>query len=353
MARSLAAFAVLLTLAAVAETTTIEPIIDRPGIGRYCEVAGRAFGNAAISIDLLLSNAELEENPLWDEILAAHERGVRVRVVLDESDWATSITERNRPTLEYLVGHGIAARFDDPAVTTHAKLAIVDRTTVILGSTNWNRYAFADQEQANVRITNSEAGEAFSAWFEGIWSGRPPQAIPAEPSAAPTESRTILPLPDGDGGSAYAAAVLPLLHAADESIHASLYRLSVYAGYQDSTANDLVDALVLAARRGLDVRVLIDDCRFYDDSAAANLASALFLHERGIPVRFDDPEETTHTKLLLIDGKHVVLGSTNWNYYALDRNVEANVALLWMPDVAAIYEDYFETLWEDGRTIGP
>jgi phosphatidylserine/phosphatidylglycerophosphate/cardiolipin synthase-like enzyme len=47
-----------------------------------------------------------------------------------------------------------------------------------------------------------------------------------------------------------------------------------------------------------------------------------------------------------------VLGSTNWNYYSVEQNVEANVALVGLPEVAEAYEAYFEWLWSEGREIG-
>jgi len=56
-------------------------------------------------------------------------------------------------------------------VTTHAKLVVVDRREVILGSTNWNRYAFTDQEQANVRIVDERVGGAFASYFDRLWEG--------------------------------------------------------------------------------------------------------------------------------------------------------------------------------------
>ena len=340
-------------LAAPSAVTVVQPVIDRPGSCAYCTVIEQAFEEASETIDLLLSTAELEENPLWEPLIDAHRRGVAVRLLLDESDWAPSITARNRPTLEMLQDEGIHARFDDPEVTTHAKLVIVDRRVVVLGSTNWNRYAFTDQEQANVRIVDDRVGDVFGTWFDELWEGRTgvtPQVEVGE--AAATSGATIVPLPDSGGATSYAAALLDLLRAAERSVHVVLYRMSVYTGYSDSTANELSEALVRAGGRGLDVRVLIDDCRFYSDSASANLSAAIFLHERGIPVRFDDPEETTHAKLVIVDGEHVVVGSTNWNYYALERNVESNIALLGMPEIAAAYEAFFETLWREGRAIG-
>ncbi len=349
-----ACIACLLSVMAAASTTVVEPVIDRPGGCAYCAVVSEAFAEATESIELLLANAELEGNPLWADLVDAHARGVQVRVLVDESDWSASITEKNRPALEYLVRSGIDARFDDPSVTTHAKLVIIDRRIVILGSTNWNRFAFTDQEQANVKIDDDRVACAFAEWFDRLWDERDGGALkPPIGAALTSEGPTIVALPDGDGSTVYASFVLDLLDRATRSVHAVLYRVSVYTGYPDSIANELLDALVRAAGRGVDVRVLIDDCQFYADSAAANLTSALYLYQHGIQVRFDWPNETTHAKLLVVDNAHVVLGSTNWNYYALERNVEANVALLSMPAVADVFEEFFEVLWAEGRSIGP
>ncbi|RLE39089.1 hypothetical protein DRJ12_00785, partial [Candidatus Acetothermia bacterium] len=289
-----------------------------------------------------------------DYLIDAKDRGVRVRVLLDQSDWSPSITAKNRPTIDYLKSEGIEARFDDPGVTTHAKLVIVDRREVILGSTNWNKYALTDQEQTDIRIEDERVGEAFASYFDRLWDGdfegnRMTFSLEVPEDNIPT----IVPLPDGNGLTVYASFLLDLIPQATSSVHVLLYRMSYYAGYRDSTTNALLDALIAASSRGLDVRVLLDDCSYYPESAQANLAAAIYLSAHGIEVRFDSPNQTTHAKLVLTDGKDVVLGSTNWNYYSIEKDVEADVALLNIPDVASVYEAYFEALFDAGRPISP
>jgi len=343
-------FLVVTSLAA--SGTLIRPLIDRPGGSSYCEAVRAAFERARDSIDILLSDAELQDNPLIGYLIDASDRGLAVRVLLDRSDWSSSITERNRPTIEYLASQGIDARFDDPAVTTHAKLVIVDRREVILGSTNWNRYALTDHEQADILIDDERVGEVFADYFDLVWDGDfDGRRMTVALDLPDDDSPTIVPLPDGDGLTVYASFLLELLRRAGSSIHIVLYRMSYYPGYRDSTVNGLLEALIAAASRGLDVRVLLDDCDYYPESAEANLTAAIYLLAHGIEVRFDAPGKTTHAKLVLIDREDVVLGSTNWNYYSLERNVEADVALLNIPPLASVYEGYFEALWEEGRPI--
>ena len=336
------------------QSVTLTPLIDRPGTSAYCDEVAVAMAAASSSIDLLLSSADVAGVPLWNAVIAASDRGVAVRVLLDASDWAPDITADNRRVVSYLTGRGIECRFDDPGVTTHAKMVVIDRTVVVLGSSNWNEYAFREHEQANVIIENPQVGGVFAEYFDRLWEARlPVDGVEIDLDAALSDGPAIVPLPDGPGTVLYASLLLELLPRARRSIHVVMYRVSVYPSYPGSLANELVDALISAAGRGLDVRILIDDCRYYADSADANLVSAIYLYQHGIEVRFDAPEKTTHAKLIVIDGESVVLGSTNWNYYSLEQNVEANVGLLRIPEVAEAFEAYFEILWEDGRPITP
>ncbi|MCX6100646.1 MAG: phospholipase D-like domain-containing protein, partial [Candidatus Bipolaricaulota bacterium] len=334
--------------------TAVWPIAGRETPCPYCDVAGAAFSQAATSIDVLLASLDPAGDPVADALVAAAARGVSVRVLLDQSDFEPSITEKAAEAVEYLVAHGVEARLDDPAITTHAKLAIVDRVTIIVGSTNWNSYALLEHRQADVRIDDDRVGATFAAFFDRLWAD-PAAKLPMtfDGVAIPAEGPVLVALPDAGQSTLYGSVVADLLASARESVHAVLYRVSVYPQFEDSATTDLVSALIAAARRGLEVRALLDDCSFYADSAKANLESAIYLYQSGVDVRFDDPAVTTHAKLLVIDGETVVLGSTNWNYYSVERNIEANVALLRMPEIARPFEVYFAGLWVEGRSIVP
>ena len=338
---------------AVCARTTILPLIGTIGSCTYCERVQAAIASASQSLDILLSNAELGEKGLWDSIVAASGRGVDVRVLLDESDWAQSITDKNRPTIDYLKAHGIAARFDDPSVTTHAKLLVIDRRIVILGSTNWNEHSFYDQEQADVSIEDAAVGEAFAAYFDRLWAGTLfPGAVKLATDSILAGESLIVPLPETVGTENYPAVLIKLVSQARESIHVVMYRVSYYPQYQDSVTDNILDALIAASARGLDVRVYMDDCAFYESEAKANLQAARYLSDHGVEVRMDDPNITTHAKLVIIDQRTVILGSTNWNYYSLAKNNETDIAFIDFPDVATPYEAFFQELWRHGRLPG-
>ena len=49
------------------------------------------------------------------------------------------------------------------------------------------------------------------------------------------------------------------------------------------------------------------------------------LTNAGVEVTFDTEQITTHSKLLIIDEKIIVIGSTNWTYNALTANHESSI----------------------------
>ena len=348
-------FAIVVAMASILASaqTTVLPLIGTIGSCTYCAHVEDAIDAADQSIDILLSDAELDEKSLWDAIVSAAGRGLRVRVLLDESDWAPSITEKNRPTIDYLRSHGISARFDDPALTTHAKLVVLDRRRVILGSSNWNEHSFYDQEQTDVSIDDPAVGEAFATYFDRLWEGKLfPGAVKLDTDSISADEPLIVPLPETVDTENYPAVLVKLIATARQSIHVVMYRISHYPQYQDSVTNDILDALIAASARGLNVRVYMDDCSFYKSEAEANLEAARYLSDHGVSVRMDDPQVTTHAKLVVIDQRTVILGSTNWNYYSLAKNNETDIAFIDFPAVAAPYEAFFERLWRGGRPPG-
>jgi phosphatidylserine/phosphatidylglycerophosphate/cardiolipin synthase-like enzyme len=309
-----------------------------------------AIDSANSSIDILLSNAELRDNDLWDDIVDAYERGVVVRVLLDESDWAQSITEKNRPTIEFLKSCGIEARFDDASVTTHAKLVVIDKMLVVLGSSNWNARSFLEHEQADVLVKDTRIGKAFSSYFERLWGNTLfPGAVRLPFDGTLGNGPLIIPIPETEDTKNYASVLLALVAQATQSVHVVMYRISYYPQYQESITNDILNALIGASARGLDVRVFIDDCAYYESDAQANLQAARYLSDHGVNVRMDDPTVTTHAKLIIIDGLTTIIGSTNWNYYSLAKNNETDIAFIECPEIAKPYEAFFESLWNKGR----
>ncbi|MCD6590474.1 MAG: hypothetical protein J7K72_00710 [Candidatus Aenigmarchaeota archaeon] len=134
----------------------------------------------------------------------------------------------------------------------------------------------------------------------------------------------------------YFPFVHKLLNSANQSIHIVMFSMNYYPDYPDSSVNMLLKDLENAAGRGLDVKVVVDE-------HATDSPLLKMLQKKGINIKFDRKDITTHDKLIIIDGKIVIIGSTNWSYYSFEKNHEANV-VIYSKELADDFEYYFEKI---------
>jgi phosphatidylserine/phosphatidylglycerophosphate/cardiolipin synthase-like enzyme len=133
----------------------------------------------------------------------------------------------------------------------------------------------------------------------------------------------------------YLPCARELIQGAEEYIHILLLEI-----HKDGTTISLMEDLISAKKRGVETKVLLENNLF------CNQESLAYLKGKGIEVKLDSPGKFLHHKLMIIDGKEILIGSTNWSYMSLDYNNETNV-LVKDSDVAHYYESYFQLLWED------
>jgi len=150
---------------------------------------------------------------------------------------------------------------------------------------------------------------------------------------------TIIPLFNRD----YEQKVIETINSAEYSIHIAMFIMKRY----DKGVNELIDALCQKALSGVDVKVILEFD--YDSSVIiSNTPAYEYLKLNNVKVRKDPLGICTHTKLIIVDGEKVIIGSTNWTYSALNENNEASV-LIEDKDFGAECENYFENLWQLSR----
>ena len=145
----------------------------------------------------------------------------------------------------------------------------------------------------------------------------------------------------------YIVAVSRLIASANKSVHVIMYvaKYDPKQSAEEDPANKLLELLASAKRKGLDVRVVVDDVTRQSYPETID-----FLKSRNVPVRLDPKAGvTTHAKVVIVDGEWVVIGSHNWSESALKENREYSV-LIRSSEIAADVEDYFEELWSGGRS---
>ena len=335
---------------AFSEKLIVTPLLDTPNNRTYYNHLLESVKNAKKTVKVMMATADYYpdhpegiQNDLYDALVKADNRGVEVRLILDKSSWSQAITKSNTRTAVYLKNRGLDVKFDDEKVTTHAKIIIIDGRIVFLGSSNWNFPTYTETYQANVKLANSEVASFYGRFFDSVWKEEKFEAI--NPTPYPDGKAVIPILSSGDDRTYYRFAKR-LISSAEESIDLVIFKVTRYPSFKNSKSNILIRELVKAKNRGVTVRIILDVNDWSEEINQSNRETTLWLLGQGVKkVGFDSRGSTTHSKLLVVDKESVMLGSTNWSYYSLDKNVEADLFIKDNSKIAQVFEVYFDKLW--------
>jgi phosphatidylserine/phosphatidylglycerophosphate/cardiolipin synthase-like enzyme len=104
------------------------------------------------------------DDRITEQILAAHRRGVRVRLITDNDKSFDRGSD-----VEMLERNGIEVRIDRTEHHMHHKFALFDRQSLLTGSYNWTRSACQHNEE-NLIVTDDQVLlREFAAEFERLW----------------------------------------------------------------------------------------------------------------------------------------------------------------------------------------
>lgn len=157
-------------------------------------------------------------------------------------------------------------------------------------------------------------------------------------------------------GPEYAKKVLPLIQSAQKRCWVAVYVASYSDSFEFSIQNRLYKALVERFKKGVDVRIILDESYEWDvmkgkpsdKRSTKNDVVFQYFKENGVPVLMDSPDQTMHGKFVVVDDSWVVLGSTNWTYSALSKNVEVS-SILKNEALNQEMQNFFKTLWNQSE----
>jgi len=105
---------------------------------------------------------------LLSKIENAYNRGVDVKVILEQTTYMDYVSADNLNALDLLRESRIPSVVDSVDKNTHAKLILCD-DKVLLGSTNWAYEALYDQLNTNLLVSNSSFADQASDYFSSLW----------------------------------------------------------------------------------------------------------------------------------------------------------------------------------------
>jgi cardiolipin synthase A/B len=241
---------------------------------------------------------ELGDPDILKALEDAHQRGVDVRVVVDSTE------SHSQAALPELRRHGVSVyAIHISQGISHLKMLVTDGTDggVLIGGMNFGAASWANNDGS---VYFSQPSSEFETLFRWDW-----QRAQGHPAAAPK-----LPLPLVTDRS--------ISNVVEQSIKNAHHTISMEA-FDLSDANVVRD-LVAAAKRGVEVVVLLDANQTYNSKSATTLRSA------GVTVRFyrQYNQEWMHAKILDVDdGQTFIIGSANFSHQAYTYNHEADIVL--------------------------
>jgi len=138
-----------------------------------------------------------------------------------------------------------------------------------------------------------------------------------------------------------------MIQEAKSSIRVMMFEMGYYEKFPNTLSNLLIKELIDARKRGVRVEVILEVKEGKDRTAERNRRTGKILSDGKVEVVYDPLFKTTHAKCMVVDGSVVLLGSTNWTYYALTVNNEVSVVIR-SREVAKALVDYFDRVKATG-----
>jgi phosphatidylserine/phosphatidylglycerophosphate/cardiolipin synthase-like enzyme len=278
-------------------------------------------GHASSSIDIAMY--DFDRTSVRDALLAAHSRGVTVRVVADGEDAADP---GYTPYYTSLLSSGISVITDTKSSLMHNKFAVFDNNVTWTGSANFTNTGFTFNAENAIVITDTIVAGIYASEFAEMFSG----TFSNDKTDNTAHSATV-------GSTALEIAFAPTDGVQNRIVNAlNTANTSAQVAMFTFTNDAIGDALLAAHNRGVAVEVLLDQV------AAGGVGSERDrLCAGGVTVRVENFSGKIHDKYAVVDAGTasdplIVTGSTNWTASAVEANDE-NVLIAHDADLANTY----------------
>ncbi len=111
-------------------------------------------------------------DPLFNELKAAKERGVDIKVILDKDAEGQIFGSRviNAEAYNFFKNNGMEVTYDFDEELTHTKLVLIDDRHLVIGSHNWTAGSFFAYDDKSVYIESPGLTDETSKYFDRLWA---------------------------------------------------------------------------------------------------------------------------------------------------------------------------------------
>lgn len=287
------------------------------------------IANARQSIDLATFEYTLQ--PVAEALVAAHQRGVQVRLALDRESLEDPVDAKFAGIIEE---GGIPISWEETTAFLHSKFIIIDNRIVWTGS--WN-VTINDTYRNNnnlLRITIPSIVENYRVEFAEMAAGRFGNSKQATtPHTRITTGQTTIE-------NYFTPRERPAARIVEVITNA---RRSVVFMAFSFTSDEIAGAMVNRQQAGIPVRGV------FEQRNAEGIGSEFGpLRDAGVEVLADGNCYTMHHKVIVIDERIVITGSYNFTSRA-ERTNDENLLIIEDPVLAAAYLGEFERVFSQAQ----
>lgn len=256
-----------------------------------------SIDQAKSSIDMMMYH--LSDLETTKHLIAAQQRGVQVRMILDAKAMQTT---SSTAIFNQLVAAGVLVRPSSPMFSiTHAKAATFDNAWALVTSINLTRTETYTRD-FGIKTTDTEVIAEFEKVFSVDWenaqnkTGNTPDLTATKLVWSPTNSLT---------------KIVGLINSAKKSIYLEVENLG---------DKDVLSALEEKAHAGIQVVVVVPAC--VEGGGTRNLPFMTELSSAGVDARLSVPPYNganpyIHAKSIVVDEQDFYVGSENFSYNSL------------------------------------
>ncbi|MCK4614863.1 MAG: lamin tail domain-containing protein, partial [Thermoplasmata archaeon] len=252
---------------------------------------------------------------------------------------------------------------------THSKFVIIDNQTIIIESANWVKTgvpvdpSYGNREWGVVVHNNTQLASNFLDVFKrdlnngtmynisdgegeltsyNVYKGPYHNPFSAKRLSISSNSFTSIFSPENSSDE-----ICNLLSSANDSI--MVEQMYIYKDW-DGELSPFVDILTQKSQNGTKIEVIMN--RYKDTINEHSNETAQYLLEYNVSVAWSNYDffKAMHNKGVIVDRKHVLVSSINWNYNSVHKNREAGI-IISNEDAAQYFERIFKRDWNESEKI--
>lgn len=309
-----------------------------------CKALLKLIRTSEKNIDFAIYGLQ-EQDIILNALISAQKRGVKIRGIVDKDE--LNFYKDSKLLFKYFDSIKsdkylpIAKHKQDDKFTRakqalmHDKFFVVDNKYVWTGSTNVSAACMTFNANTAVTIKSSEVADVYTREFEQMYLQdkfhNEKDLLNNTENISLNKGKTLVSVYFSPKAEVLTNQIRPLIQNSKESIHIAMYYL---------THKRIVEDLIEAKKRGVDVKIILDGSFVRDGYAPHDK-----LREAGIPVKIENWRSKLHSKNAIFDGKIVTIGSTNWTSTAELVNDE-NMLIVYDEKIAKKVEKNFQKMWK-------